>query len=890
MTHLSICDERGLTARNAIAATDAAAQPVNPITKSFTIPKKLGVHVTRSSPDLPALIAAQPGVIKFSGSWETAASVAAGAWVIGQAPQPEVSLNWMRNQKLPPYQAAERFIVAQCPTYQSHKAITYWEGPAETEWTDLEGMRWYAEFEIERMALMQTRGLKCVIGNFAAGTPDLPLWTAFLPAIEAGIHNGALLGLRETSWPWKWWLTGKYQMMPGEEDEGWSTLRYRQVYRQYLLPKGLQIPLVITECAISPEVSSLSATAGQQEQNAELRNYASRQLAWYETELSKDPYVLGMAISSWERFHADYSKAALTKLPVARATIAGVPVTPPQSPRTASSKAAGVVSPETKPDFVPPRIPYRRTYILLPQITDTVERAEWRVSAAIGSIMNLRTVGHSADDAGVGPDEREIIAINPEAWDADLRAWYDEHYPGAEFDAIETASQWEMAVRLMPPLEDDIALAQTDSRWADYNFGESPLDSETIGRYGCFLTGLAIILRKHLQRDVTPPLLDKILVTARAAFVQDNIMVWQKAVPLFPIFDQHIKDNVQRTARQLEDLLRDGWEIILRRADGAHFVYLERVEGDTLHIIDTWDGKRKRKTAADFQGLRAARLRKGNPPKPAFAERVDLSSVPPREPYHRTYILLPQVEDPLELLNWRIAAAIGSANQLYTLGHSADDAGVGPQEREIIAINPQLWGDDLRGWYDEVYPAAEYRAIETDSPWEMAVQVLPPLEEDIALAQKDSRWAAYDFGAEPDPPSNQETIGRYGCFLTGFAIILRKIYGRDLTPPLLDKLLVAAGTGYINDNFMAWETAVPLFPVFDGQLKDNLSRSGRELQRLQEDGWEIVLRRADGGHFVYLERVDGNTLHIIDTWDGKRKAHSPSAYRGIRAAHIKGRS
>ncbi|HQE98297.1 MAG TPA: hypothetical protein PLG06_01010, partial [Anaerolineae bacterium] len=61
----------------------------------------------------------------------------------------------------------------------------------------------------------------------------------------------------------------------------------------------------------------------------------------------------------------------------------------------------------------------------------------------------------------------------------------------------------------------------------------------------------------------------------------------------------------------------------------------------------------------------------------------------------------------------------------------------------------------------------------------------------------------------------------------------------------------------------------------------------RELQRLLEDGWEIILRRADGGHFVYLERVEDDTLHIIDTWDGKRKAHAASAYRGVRAAHVR---
>ena len=53
-----------------------------------------------------------------------------------------------------------------------------------------------------------------------------------------------------------WWMTGKYQVNPDEDqgDEGWTTLRYRKVYRQFLIPSGLgSVPLVITECGIDPK-------------------------------------------------------------------------------------------------------------------------------------------------------------------------------------------------------------------------------------------------------------------------------------------------------------------------------------------------------------------------------------------------------------------------------------------------------------------------------------------------------------------------------------------------------------------------------------------------------------------------------------------------------------
>jgi hypothetical protein len=545
--------------------------------------------------------------------------------------------------------------------------------------------------------------------------------------------------------------------------------------------------------------------------------------------------------------------------------------------------------------YVPPRESYTRTYVLLPQIEDTVERIEWRTAAAIGSADQLRTVGHSIDDAGVGPEDREIIAVNPEAWNRDLKAWYDARYPRATYQAIESQSPWEAAIKLLPALEGDIALAQTDPRWAEYDFGEEPDDpasQETIGNYGSLLTNLAIVLRKTYGHDVTPPVLDRLLVSARAAYGEEDVLTWESAISLFPIFEQSAQDEQPRSAQELKQLLRDGWEVVLRQAGNGHFAYLESVTEDTLHIIDTWAGERKEQAAADYAGIRAARVRKQPPASPSSyahwaGSRIEKPiGVGPQALYKRTYVLLPQIEDTVERIEWRVAAAIGSSDQLWTIGHSADDAGVGPLDREIIAVNPGEWNGELKAWYDEHYPHAAYEAVETQSPWEMAVKLLPVLDEDIALGQSDPRWAHYDFGEQPDDPENGETIGGYGCFLTGLTTILRRVYQRDVTPPMLDKLLVAARAGYFSDNLLAWETTAPLFPIFDDQVKDNNPRSARELRRLLRAGWEIILRQADGGHFVYLEDVEGDVLHIIDTWDGVRKQRAATDYAGIRAAHV----
>ncbi len=526
-------------------------------------------------------------------------------------------------------------------------------------------------------------------------------------------------------------------------------------------------------------------------------------------------------------------------------------------------------------DHVQSREPYTRTQVLLPQIEDTALRLDWRVAAAIGASGQLRAVGHAKDD-DVGPESCEIVAINPKTRDRDTGAWYAGRYPCASYRAIESDSPWEVALKLLPPLQGDIGLAQSDPRWADDDFGErcdAPTGQESIGDYGGLLTNLAIVLRKVYRREVTPPVLDKLLVAARAAYHNDNFMAWEDTVPLFPALDRSIKDNTPRSAQTLEQLLRDDWEIILREADGDRFAYLENVEGNTLTIIDAADGERKEANAADYAGIRAAHVKRSESP-----DRLRVST----QANVHSYVLLPQIEDDVERLDWRAAAAIGACEQMWTFGHAADGVG-GAVVGEIIAVNPGKWNGNLKARDD----LARYQTIETESPWEMAVELLPALEEDIALAQTDPRWAGYDFGAHPDTPGSGETIGGFGCFLTGLAIILRKVYQRAVTPPLLDKLLVAARTGYHSDNFMTWETAVPLFPAFDDHLKDNKRRSARELKRLLRAGWEIVLRRADGGHFVYLEDVEGETLVIIDTWNGARKRKFPADYAGIRAAHVK---
>lgn len=107
----------------------------------------------------------------------------------------------------------------------------------------------------------------------------------------------------------------------------------------------------------------------------------------------------------------------------------------------ASGSVAFVVEPmpaPTVPDCVPPREPYERTYLLLPPNAS----GEWLMAIAGSGIWDKRrwTIGGSADDAGIGPKVRRVIAVNPRQWRGNLRKYLEEAYPGVEYVALNAAT------------------------------------------------------------------------------------------------------------------------------------------------------------------------------------------------------------------------------------------------------------------------------------------------------------------------------------------------------------------------------------------------------------------------------------------------------------------
>lgn len=260
--------------------------------------------------------------------------------------------------------------------------------------------------------------------------------------------------------------------------------------------------------------------------------------------------------------------------------------------------------------YTPPAFDYVKTTVLLPPLASPELRAATAIACSHPDLQS--TDCQSVEDAASGPPDRTVKAVGWGTLQDNLRRYVDDHYPGTKLTFIEGSTPTEIALQLLPPLATDVALAQTDPRWATAPFGEDPHAS--LAAYGCFVTACAIILRDVYNVDLTPPLLDQLLVNARHAFVSGNLLHWAGFCGLFGRLQDPVKHNRILPAAELRQLL-DDHAIILRRHDGGHFVVLEAVRGDVLHVIDTYDGQRKTWSLHDYAGIRAVRVtHRGLPP------------------------------------------------------------------------------------------------------------------------------------------------------------------------------------------------------------------------------------------------------------------------------------
>lgn len=766
-----------------------------------------------------------------------------------------------------PREGARKFVNDQLATYQANPAIKYWEGHNEPTF-NYAGMQWYALFEIERMKIMASYGLKCIIGNFASGTPPLDQWPAFMPAIHTAPIYKAMLGLHEYSCPWVWWMTGSWQLDPDEDmgDEGHTTLRYRTVYREYIVPAGAMLPLVITEFGIDPLVRPLppGAPAGgwqqlgtfwrEEDGRSDKAAYYVEQLSWYDEEIQKDSFVKGACIFHWgsrgwdSMEHADTAAEPLL-IEAAEADPAvpftyevnGGPIEPPppgEGTLVGPNKLAnpgfeGIDSPGE----------WHRGNWWNEEYGNMFMPIAWSLYWHKSGQAVLSDVPYVKPECNVIPKVAPFL---------DPPRIGEGHYAFQVFRSFDP--MYVILYQTVTGLEpgEPYEFGGQAHAWSNHDGFLHEGEGGCSAGVGC---------------DAYTRLLS--------------------AVP--PLNGNKYNDAIGNIV----------FSVGFNEADGAPHGLTTRW-GPEAVIYNVFDQIPPVRFIADSSGevLVCARVRtnwrfRNNDAymDNFYLRKVDTSTGD--DEYARWGILVP----PGHGARWMSAAAVATEKYRKTISYSAQDlrGGATTIDKTVEALNPWAWrpagvdpeGEELRKYMveDPRYPGIKYRAIFASSPAEFAAYLGKPMAgADIALSQNDPRWSGADFGEE----RGGKTIGQEGCLLTAICIMIQNAYGREIHPPVMSDLFEQEQNIMSNDHWITnWHGAVDLFGVFDDSIKQDRTWSFSELSNLKANGWEVILY-VSGPHFVYLESCDAATsgLKVVDPWSGQRRTRYASQVLGVRGAHV----
>jgi hypothetical protein len=349
-----------------------------------------------------------------------------------------------------------------------HDYVDYWEITNEMDPPSVDGYRQFAELHFHLMDIAEREGYKIALFSWNAGTPE---WYELKAVVETGVfgrakQGGHTLSIHEGTFGMqniKTWY-GNFDengnpdpskngcslplqdgtSTPSYMDRGALCCRYRWLYEDFLIPRDEVIPVLVSEFGM-----------GQYRNRGQTPQEWVAELSWFDERMREDYYVLGNCLftlgwtGQWESHDFEQAMPKVVEHVIAMkdAPEASWPTTTDQP--TPTTPTPTPTKPPTEPpaeDRGKPREQYRREFVLLPPGASK----EW-AQAVIDATWDEHnyTIGNSADDAGVGDlDERVVIAINPTQWPSDLKTFYEQHYPGVQYHAIQASSPDQLRTRL----------------------------------------------------------------------------------------------------------------------------------------------------------------------------------------------------------------------------------------------------------------------------------------------------------------------------------------------------------------------------------------------------------------------------------------------------------
>jgi hypothetical protein len=327
------------------------------------------------------------------------------------------------------------------PKWAVHRAyVDYWEIVNEQDPPGPDGHRRMAEFMMHCIDIAEREGYRLALFSYSMGVPEWEEWEAI---VQTGVFaeakaGGHVLSLHEYAYPMDVWFGEPLPGRPTYPDRGPLACRYRWLYEDFLKPRDEVIPLYLTEVNLARDLPLVTVDEWME------------QMAWYDERLREDYYVVGCHIftlgaggGEWQKYDITNMLPALVEHIISLKDVVDPtwPTGAPGQPERPGPGEGGVRLPVEPPDSIlgeGAREAFARHYLLLPP------DAGWRWLAACRRYWEAFhvTIGSSADDAGYGPGltERAVTAVNPDRWPTDLKAFFDEHYPGVTYDPVFAAT------------------------------------------------------------------------------------------------------------------------------------------------------------------------------------------------------------------------------------------------------------------------------------------------------------------------------------------------------------------------------------------------------------------------------------------------------------------
>lgn len=232
------------------------------------------------------------------------------------------TLRWRLSDN--PEKAGEEYWdkVLSAPFYslsrRERKWINYWEGPNEGDctptWASVDEVRWFNRFWLSLMRKMKQNGAVPNIGSIPVGNPGgspaevRAKLAAFLPAFQEAARMAGSWGYHAYTIDYSTDLS----------KEIWFSLRYRMIYQTIcsMDPRLASMPLILTEGGVD--------RAGNAYEDGWVSRGSAQQfedwLKWFDGELRKDPYVLGVTLfqsggfETWPSFELEAFTPRLVRL------------------------------------------------------------------------------------------------------------------------------------------------------------------------------------------------------------------------------------------------------------------------------------------------------------------------------------------------------------------------------------------------------------------------------------------------------------------------------------------------------------------------------------------------------------------------------------------------